>query len=112
MLYEKLGIGGIMVGSKAKLARSANIEKTLFSNDKMTDVVKELPTLTEAKAHLAQFGKYAEGINLVPDHAYKYVNAHGAAQLYDTTAGQNVIQAVIHLKKPLTTLINANILKK
>ncbi|MBR2068433.1 MAG: hypothetical protein IJ877_01595 [Candidatus Gastranaerophilales bacterium] len=112
MISEILGIGGVAVNGKAKLARSSNIEKTLFSNAKYTDTSVELPSLKEAQAHLAQFGEYAKGVKLDASHIYQYTNAHGAAQLFDKTAGESVVNAVIHLKHPLKTLFQYNIAGK
>jgi hypothetical protein len=49
---------------------------------------------------------------LDPKHTYKYCNAHGAAQLFDTTANKSVIDVVKRLKRPFTTFFRENIFKK
>lgn len=108
-----LPIGGVLINdSKAKLVSSAKLAKTLFSDPKMTDTMKEFATGTEAQTCLKQFGSLTKSIKLNPKHAYKYINAHGAAQLFDVTAQKNVVTAVKKLKKPITTLVRTNILDK
>ena len=90
-------LGGILVGgSKVMIRGSKKIASQIFSNPGNNDVTRTV-TGDAAKGLLTQFGKFAKGIVLNPKDVYTYTNAHGAAELFNESTGENVIQAVARL---------------
>ncbi len=109
MLYEA-GIGAVAYGG---IGGSAAAVSTQRASEIISNAAKNLPTdfangLTsgDAKQYLESFGELANGIKLIPEHTYQFLQSHGAMQIVDETTGQSVIQIVQQLSRPIEQILN------
>ena len=101
----RLGLGAVLANGKMKLASTAKLDKALFSNPNLTELSQNLSSNEEVKQFLGLFGKYAKDVKIDPTHSYKYINGHGAAQIFDKTTQEAVIGVTAKVSRPITKFV-------